>query len=297
MIVMKFGGASLSNSEGIIKACRIIKNYLAKERIALVVSAMKGVTDQLYDVAHFLKEKNTKQALKNLDEIKLQHIEALNVIPSKTKAVKVESELFIILTRLENFIKNVAKKEITLARTDYIVAFGEKLSCPIVAGALEARSMLAHPIDASYLIATNHSFGNAVPIYKKSQNHINDLLLPLLRNGIIPVITGFVGFAKDGCTTTLGRGGSDLTAAYIANLLNAKALYLWKDVDGFYTNDPHKDAQARLLKHMTYKKAEKMAQDGAKIIYYKAIKPVEKKHIPIFIKSFKNPGATGTIIL
>ncbi|MBI3954840.1 aspartate kinase, partial [Candidatus Gottesmanbacteria bacterium] len=296
MIVMKFGGASLSNSEGIIKACRIIKKYSAKHKIVLVVSAMKGVTNQLYQIVDLLKRKQLGRSLKILKEIKFCHFQALSVIKSSAQKVKVESELVNITSRLENFIKNVVQKEITPARCDFIVAFGERLSCPIIASALESFGLLAYPIDASLIIATNHTFSNAVPLYKKSQRHINKILFPLIKNSVIPVITGFIGFSKDGCTTTLGRGGSDLTASYLANLLDAKALYLWKDVDGFYTNDPHKDKDARLMPYLTYRQAEKMAEDGAKIIYYKAIRPVEKKHIPIYIKSFLKPSLQGTIV-
>src|SRR3989338_3735428 len=296
MIVMKFGGASLSNSQGIIKACRIIKNYSGKNKVILVVSAMKGITDKLYQVVELLKRKQLKKALAIYKEIKSSHFQALSVIKSSAERVKLESELINITSRLENFVKNVVHKEITPARCDFIVSFGERLSCPIIATALESTGLLAYPIDASLIIATNHAFGNAVPLYKKSQSHITKIIFPLINNGVIPVITGFIGFAKDGCTTTLGRGGSDLTASYLANLLNAKALYLWKDVDGFYTNDPHKDKNAKLMQHLSYKQAEKMAKDGAKIIYYKAIRPVEKKRIPIYVKSFINPSLQGTTV-
>ena len=296
MIIMKFGGASLSKSDGINKVCQIIKEYAAKEKIVVVVSAMKGVTDDLYCVADFLKQKKFRSAMEKVGDIKKEHFNSLSVIKSKSKAVKVESELISIVSRLENFVRNAAKKEITQARIDYIVSFGERLSCPIVAGALESHGMMAHPIDASFVLATNHSFGNAIPLYKKSQDHINQILFPLVKNGIIPVITGFIGFAADGCTTTLGRGGSDLTAAYLANLIKAKALYLWKDVDGFYTDDPLKDRQAPLFTKLSYYQAEKMAKDGAKIIFYKASRPVARKKIAIYIKSFINPKAAGTVI-
>lgn len=296
MIIMKFGGASLSKSDGINKVCHIIKEYSAKEKIVVVVSAMKGVTDDLYRVTDFLKQKKFKSALEKVGDIKKEHFNSLSVIKSKSIAVKVESELINIVSRLENFVRNTAKKDITPARIDYIVSFGERLSCPIVAGALESHGMMAHPIDASFVLATNHSFGNAIPLYKKSQDHINQILFPLVNNGIIPVITGFIGFAPDGCTTTLGRGGSDLTAAYLANLIKAKALYLWKDVDGFYTDDPLKDRQARLITKLSYYQAEKMAKGGAKIIFYKAIRPVARKDIPIYIKSFINPKAAGTVV-
>lgn len=297
MIVMKFGGASLSTSDGIFRACKIVKAYLRKEKnIVLVVSAMKGVTDKLFEITQLLQSKKIKSALKKIQELKESHLQTLRLINNQPQGVKIESELINLFSRLENFVKNVSKKELTAARVDFIVSFGEKFSCPIVAYTLEISGVPAYPIDASFVIATDDNFGNALPIYKKSQAHINEILYPLIKNRIVPVITGYIGFAHDGCTTTLGRGGSDLSASYLANLLSAKGLYLWKDVDGFYTNDPSKDKKARLLQQISYEKARRMAKDGAKIIYYKAITPVKKKHIPIFIKSFLHPESIGTII-
>lgn len=297
MIVMKFGGASLSTAEGIQRACRIVKSFVGKDKnIVLVVSAMKGVTDKLFEIAQLIRDKKVRPALKKIDLLKKNHLQTLQQLKNLPQRVKVESELINLFSRLENFVKNVSHKEMTPSRMDFIVSYGERFSCPIVAYALETSGMPAYPIDASFVIATNDNFGNALPLYKKSQHHINEILFPLIDNGIIPIITGYIGFANDGCTTTLGRGGSDLSAAYLANLLDANSLYLWKDVDGFYTNDPHKDKKARLLKQISYEKARKMAMDGAKIIFYKAITPVKKKNIPIYIKSFYHPKATGTVI-
>lgn len=296
MIVMKFGGASLSTTEGILKACQIVKDYRQRENIVLVVSAMKGVTDKLFEITELLRHKKIKAALTKIEELKENHLHTFRLMNNQPQGVKIESELINSFSRLYNFVKNVSKKEMTASRVDYIVSFGERFSCPIVSYALETSGVAAYPIDASFIIATNDNFGNALPLYKKSQHHINEILFPLIKSGIIPVITGYIGFAHDGCTTTLGRGGSDLSAAYLANLLDAKGLYLWKDVDGFYTNDPHKDQQARLLKQMSYEKAARMARNGAKIIYHKAITPVKKKNIPIYIKSFLHPETAGTVI-
>jgi len=296
MIVMKFGGASLSTSEGISKACRIIKTYWREEKIILVVSAMKGITDKLFLVSEYLKKNNIKEALKLIEDIKRSHIKALYEFDFRPQAVKTESEIINLISRLTNFINNISQKRITPARVDFIVSFGERLSCPIVANALEMNGMSAHPIDASYIMATNNDFGNAIPLYKKSQHHINEILIPLINNNIIPVVTGYIGFTHDGCSTTLGRGGSDLSAAYLANLLGAKALYLWKDVKGFYDIDPNKNKNAKKFTKLSYNKAKALAKKGAKIIYYKAIEPVKNKNIPIYIKSFIDPEEVGTIV-
>lgn len=296
MIVMKFGGASLSKAEGMMQACSIVKTYWKKEKVVLVVSAMKGVTDALFQVCEYLKQKKVKSALSLVNNIKKQHIDALQAFDHQPQAVKIESDIINLVSRLTNFIKNASRKKITPARVDFIVSFGERLSCLMVADALELIGMSAHPIDASNIIATNDDFGNAIPLYKKSQYHIHEILVPLLKNNIIPVVTGYIGFTHDGCTTTFGRGGSDLSAAYLANLLDAKGLYLWKDVDGFYSDDPHKNKGAKRFTTLSFQSAKKLARNGAKIIYYKAIDPVREKNIPIFVKSFIHPEDSGTII-
>lgn len=296
MIVMKFGGASLSETKNIGKTCDIVATYAKKGKVVLVVSAMKGVTDQLYRIVNHLQSKKLSSALRILEHLKQLHMSTLSSVTDRPDGVKVEIELTKLFGLLENFIRNAAQKEITKAREDYIVSFGERLSSRIVAEALENNNLLAYPIDASYLMATTDQFGNALPISSKSKNPIKTVLLPLLNKNIIPVITGFIGFTHDGCTTTLGRGGSDLSAAFFANFLNASGLYLWKDVEGFYTNDPHKDKEARLYKKLSYRKAEMMAKEGAKIIYYKAIKPIQTKKIPLHVKSFLHPQAEGTVI-
>lgn len=296
MIIMKFGGASLSTGSEILNTCKIVELYLKKDKVILVVSAMKGITDQLFEIVEILKKRNVPKALESIENIKIHHIAALRSFEPDTEAVKAEVEIYKLIGLMEHFIKNVINKEITPARVDYIVSFGEKLSCRIVAEALEQQRISAYPLDASFILATNDKFGDALPLYGKSQNSIKQILLPLVDNNIVPVITGYIGFTHDGCTTTLGRGGSDLSAAFLANFLNAKAVYLWKDVLGFYEEDPHKNKKARLFKTLDYKKAEKLAKKGAKIIYYKAIAPVAEKHIPIYVKSFLNPLAEGTTI-
>ncbi len=293
---MKFGGASLSSGNEIINTCKIVKFYLEKDKVILVVSAMKGITDQLFEIVETLKKRNFHKALERLENIKNHHIRALRSFEPDSEAVKTEVEINKLMGLLEYFVKNVINKEITKARIDYIVSFGEKLSCRIVAEALEQYGISAYPLDASFILATNDKFGDALPLYGKSQNSIKQILLPLIHNNIIPVITGYIGFTHDGCTTTLGRGGSDLSASFLANFLNAKAVYLWKDVLGFYEEDPRKDKRAKLFKTLDYKKAENLAKKGAKIIYHKAIAPVREKHIPIYVKSFLNPRAAGTTI-
>src|SRR3990167_4919665 len=291
MIVMKFGGASLADIRNIRLTCTIVKKFSKKNKIILVVSAMKGVTDKLYEITSLIRGKKLEKALKLFQNIKKDHLITLKVINKKQRAIKVQIELIKLFELLEIFLRNVHRKEMTKAREDYIVSFGERFSCRLIAEALERYHVLAYPIDASYIMATTSQFGNARPLYKKTEDQIRVILYPLIHNNIIPVITGFIGFSHDGCTTTLGRGGSDLSAAFFAGYLNAKALYLWKDVGGFFSANPKEDKNAKLLTNMSYSEAYRMAKKGAKVIYHKAIAPVKRKKIPIYIRSFLDPNA------
>ena len=296
MIVMKFGGASLANIENINKTCAIVKEYQQKDQLVIIVSAMKGVTDELYSIVESLRKNELQNALSTFLTLKENHLHTLDKITQRKEVVKVRISLLKLFEELENFIKKTEKKGVTPAREDFIASFGERLSCRLIAEALESQGMLSYPLDASYIMATTDDFGNATPIYHKTEAYLNTILHPLIEKDIIPVITGFIGCTQDGCTTTLGRGGSDLSAAFFANFLNASGLYLWKDVDGFYTADPHKDPNATLYETLTYDEAETLALNGAKVIYYKALSPVAEKKIPLYVKSFENPKLSGTTI-
>lgn len=293
---MKFGGSAISDGKQILKIAKIIKRFHEDEKIVVVVSAMVGVTDKLFFIGELLKKRKLKEAYKILDEIKKQHFEAVDLVPLPRRRVLLKVELVKLSSHLKNYIQNISKKDITPARIDFLVSFGERLSVRLLSEALIKIKVDAYPIDASNLIATTHVFSNAVPLARSKQKYLDEILLPLIQDNVIPVITGYIGYSGDGCTTTLGRGGSDLTATYLADFLNAKKVFLWKDVGGFYTDDPHKNVHTYLLPSLTYKEAQRMAKNGAKVIYYKALEPVKKKKIPIYIKSFIRPNLEGTKI-
>ncbi len=295
MIVMKFGGASLADSSDILRSVEVIKNYSRNHSVILVVSAMKEVTNQLYDIAENVKKKRLKKALQRIDGLKRAHITTLYKLQSAQPAIT-ESKLVHLFSRLDNFIRYIAKHQITEAQIDFIVSVGERLSGNLMAESLNAQGITACSIDTSYVIATDDSFGNALPLPQKYQTHIQDILCPLINSNIIPIVSGFVGFAPDGRITTLGRGGSDLSASYLAYLFDAHGLYLWKDVNGIYSDDPHRNINARFHKKLSYDQAARMAKNGAKIIYHKAIHYVKKKKIPIYVKNYKNPHLPGTIV-
>lgn len=293
---MKFGGAAVSNATGFKRTARLIKQYKKKDSVVIVVSAMNNVTDELFEVTKLLKKKQLKKSLRIIDRLETHHLNTLTKLGSKQKTIKTRVELIRLFNHLRNYITNLSRKRMTAARVDYLVSFGERASVRLLSEALESAGVSAYPIDASNLMATTHSFGNAVPLKRDKQLYLDEVLLPLLRNGVTPVVTGYIGYSGDGCTTTLGRGGSDLSASYLAYFLKATAVYLWKDVGGFFDKDPKRDKTAKYFPKISYSKAEQLAKNGAKIIYWKAIDPIRDKKIPIYVKSFINPRAKGTII-
>lgn len=296
MIVMKFGGASLSNTENINNVCQIVKEYLLQNKVILVVSATKGTTDKLIKISEYLTNGEKGKALNLAEKIGNDHRELLQNIGNTANTIQTEHKLEILLSGLQKFISHFNNEVIMLDQSDFIISLGERLSCLLVSLALQTNNIASQPIDTSKLLATNDKFGRASILSKNKQTKLTQTLLPLIAKDILLVVSGFIGFAPDGRITTLGRGGSDLTAAYLAAFLNAKKLYLWKDVDGFYTDDPNKNNCAQLLHKISYEKAEKMAKNGAKILYHKAVNHVEKNNIPIHIKSFLSPTVAGTII-
>lgn len=296
MIVMKFGGAAFPDANGIFNVCKILDAYRENNEIVVVVSAMESVTDKLFEIVEYIKNKEIENALSILDLIRSNHLAAVDIINSQKDGVLVRIELIKLFSRLEYFIKGLAKKRITPARIDYITSFGERFNVMLVAEALKQSGIRACPVDAVNLLATTHEFGNAVPLGREHQHYLDIILYPLIENGIIPVVTGYIGYSQDGCTTTFARGGSDLSASYLANFLDADAVYLWKDVQGFYSTDPKKNEDAELFTVLSYDKAEQLAKRGANIIYYKALYPVREKSIPIYIKSYVDPSSEGTII-
>ncbi|QQG44085.1 MAG: aspartate kinase [Candidatus Roizmanbacteria bacterium] len=293
MIIMKFGGAALARAANILITSQIIKKYSAEAKLVIVVSAMKGITDKLTEVVNCLNNRQIKKGLIILANIKNIHLstgKSLNV------SVKTQFRIKLLLNNLGRFIINNRNKKITADKIDYILSFGERLSCLIISNTLKLQDIIVCPIDASQLLATDGKFGKAKPLNYKKQESIKKMLQTLIENNITPIVTGFIGYAPDGRITTLGRGGSDLTAAYLANLLNADALYFWKDVDGFYVDDPKKNSQSLMFNNLSYKKAEILTKNGAKILHHQTISHIEKNNIPIYIKNFLNPKATGTLI-
>lgn len=297
LLVMKFGGAALESAQTIKKISSIVYWAYQRNNLIVVVSAIKHITDRLHEAVSQIRNNDVVSALKQIDEIYAYHIDVLRGLDPTIQAFETEQKLKSLLDLLKLFIKKSSPMTLGEAQQDYIISFGERMSVHVVTHSFryykKVRSMA---IDTTSLLATTNEFGRAKPLLGKSAQSMKKILTSCVQEHIVPVITGYVGHAEDGCVTTLGRGGSDLTATLIASLVRADKVILWKDVVGLFDKDPKTNPTAQILKATDYDTAINLAKAGAKILHPEAIEPVRKASIPVQIKSFLFPKAPGTMI-
>ncbi|WP_338410560.1 bifunctional aspartate kinase/homoserine dehydrogenase I [uncultured Flavobacterium sp.] len=294
MIVLKFGGTSVANAQNIKLALNIISNKAKSERLVVVVSALSGVTDMLLKASSeaALKNKNYKISLKDINQ---KHVETITNLVSK----KNQPKLFVTIENEFNQLKTLLDGcfllgELSTRTADAIVSFGELLSSQIIATAIEENIPNALFKDSRELIKTNSNFGKASVDFTLT----NSLLAGFFKTNTKQVLLmpGFIASDIKGNTTTLGRGGSDFTAAIIANACKASSLEIWTDVSGMYTANPKIVKQAQPIETITYQEAMELSHFGAKVLYPPTIQPVLVSNIPIWIKNTFEPEANGTLI-
>jgi aspartokinase/homoserine dehydrogenase 1 len=287
MKVLKFGGSSIGSPKIIQQAKSIIESQ--KESCIVVVSAFKGITDQLIQLANLATQHdNTYQ--NELIAIRDRHNNIVSESVEKSKQTELAKTVKELFAELEDILKGIyLLREQTPKTLDYILSFGERLSAIIISQVLQNGKYY----DARKFIRTNTNYGAARVDFDYTESHLVESF-KLLDH--IPVIPGFIGATEHDETTTFGRGGSDYTAAIIAAALNATKLEIWTDVDGFMTADPKKVSKAYAVRSMTYAEAIELSHFGAKVVYAPTLHPVYKKDIPVEIKNTLNPSAKGTII-
>jgi len=294
MKVLKFGGSSVAKPERIKSIIEILKTYQAKgEKFTIVCSAFSGVTDSLIEMS-------TRAA--NADDSYLELFEAFSKrhIQAAKELLKTDIEKAVLKGLKENHktLKDILHgiflvREASVRTMDYVLSFGERNSNYIIANALTVHGLPADFLDAREIIVTDKNFGAAKVDLATSYENIKAYYG---KASNIQVVTGFIAAAKGGLTTTLGRGGSDYTAALLAAGLEAAAIEIWTDVDGVLTTDPRKVKKAFTIPTMTYGEAMEMSHFGAKVIYPPTIQPAFTKNIPIYIKNTFNPTFGGTYI-
>lgn len=295
---MKFGGSSQSNAERIDNVCNIIKDYAKKQPTAVVLSAMGGITDLLIDSAHFAEAGESKKVEINMKEIKKRHTQAAKKLIKNAKILQsFEKQLMVYLTEIEQvFAGMLMLREMSPRTLDRIAGYGEILECCMVSHILDARKIKSQFIDARDLVKTDDNFGAANVLFDITNKNIEQALKPLIKKGVIPVITGYVGSTENAITTTLGRSGSDYTASIFGAALKAKEVWIWTDVDGVMSADPRIVKEVFTWDKISYEEAAEMAYFGAKVIHPKTMVPAIDQNIPIRVVNTFSPEGTGTLI-
>jgi aspartate kinase len=298
-IVMKFGGSSVATGENIRHVSDIVTKYAKDNRVAVVVSALMGVTNSLLEVAERAKKNDEKHVQAFTKELLKKHLTAIETaITSKVIQKEVTQITENTITELEKVLTGICYVgELTPKSKDYVLSFGERLSAPIVWGAIKDHKLETQCFTGKEAgIVTDSNFGEADPLMNFTTHLIHERLSPLLEKGVIPVVTGYIAADQNGVVTTVGRGGSDYTATILAVALGANEVWIWTDVDGIMTTDPKLVPSAKMLPQLSYQEAAEMAIFGAKAMHPRALGPVTKENIPVRIRSVFHPENPGTLI-
>ena len=294
--VHKFGGTSVGDASRIAAVARIVGDASAGCRLVVVASAMAGVTDQLVAAGTAAARGDRDEGTRLLDAVLARHLEAAEQL-ALGDAQEVVTEIRRIVSEVSDLIRAVAHlKELTPRTRDDIIAAGEKLSVRLLTAALNRAGTSAAAVDADTFLETDDHFGEANALMGISDRTIVAALRPRLLRGEIPVVTGFCGRAPDGATTTLGRGGSDLSATLIAAALSADEVTIWTDVDGVFTADPRVVPDARAIRQLNFREAGEMSYYGAKVLHQRTMIPVASLGIPVRTRNSFTPEAVGTVI-
>jgi len=299
-IVMKFGGSSVANGEKIRHVANLIANNRSEDcRIVSTVSALEGVTNQLIQIAKEAKKGKRDFISKFTNELLERHLTAAKVaIKNKQTREETDQVLKERVGELEIILKGIGYvNELSPKSMDNVIAYGEKLSAPIVSGALNDIGVKStHLTGGEAGIVTDNNYGEAGLLMQVTKYQVKRRIEPLLKEGESPVVTGFIAATQNGETTTLGRGGSDYTATILGASLEADEVWIWTDVDGLMTADPKIVSSAKTITEMSFQEATELTIFGAKAMHPRALEPARKEGIPVRIRSVFNPDNQGTLI-
>ncbi|AEH07423.1 aspartate kinase [Methanothermococcus okinawensis IH1] len=294
---MKFGGTSVGNGKRIRNVAKIVLNKKKEDKdVVVVTSAMTQITNSLVEISKQALDVRDIVKINNfIEEIKEKHENAIdNAINDDKIKDEVRKVIYSSIDELEKVLIGVAYLgELTPKSKDYILSFGERLSAPILSGAIRDlgnNSLFLTGGEAG--IITNNNYGCARPL----KLEVKERIIPLLNEGIIPVITGFIGGTENGEITTFGRGGSDYSAALVGAGLEADMVEIWTDVSGILTSDPRIVKNVRRIPKMSYIEAMELAYFGAKVLHPRTVEPLMEKNIPLRIKNTFEPENEGTLI-
>lgn len=294
---MKFGGTSVGDVAAFERVCGIVASQIER-RPVVVVSAMTKVTDALLAAFDIAKKGDFAEAFVSLEPHFERHGEvSRHFIPPNTPNA-FNGELQLARDELSDLLMRVSRRSLPLQMLkDAIVSYGEQLSSRLLTEVLRVKGVNARQVDSRRLIVTDDEFGAAQPIWDETEDLIKLELEPAVATGEVPIMGGFIAANRAGETTTLGRGGSDYTAALVAAALQAGELQIWTDVTGVMTCDPRICSEARTIPMLSYEEAAELAYFGAKVLHPKTIKPAVDNAIPVRVCNTFEPGETGTMVL
>ncbi len=289
MNVFKFGGASINSIERIENVGKIIKSF-GSEKILIIISAMGKTTNALEKVVDAFFAGNQKEALDLFEAIKNEHNYVLQQLIKKES-----SSLKDFYTEIEWLLHDKPVRAYDYYY-DQIVCCGELLSTALVSAYFNEIEITNNWVDVRDILRTDNNFRDAIVDWDFTKTKITETIVPLFEKTNLVLTQGFIGATDENESTTLGREGSDYSAAIFANMLNAKSLTIWKDVEGVMNADPKEFADAQIIRYLSYNEVIEMAYYGAQVIHPKTIKPLQNKQIPLYVKCFLNKDLPGTTI-
>lgn len=303
-LVMKFGGTSVGSAEAMRDTAElIVQTKDAWGRVIVVASGMGSkpvkVTDLLLAGAHSAAEGDDETYKTNAELMRQIHLEAIDGLldpAGERQQILVDNGRFI--DKYESLCRAVhVLGELSPRALDALGGMGEQMSVRILAAYLRQNGHKAQAIDATELIVTDDNFLNATPLFEETKEKVQARMRPLLTEGIIPIVTGFIAATEDGVVTTLGRGGSDYTSAILGETLQADEVWIWTDVDGVMTADPRIVPTAKSIPNLSYREVSELAFYGAKVLHPKTMRPCVENNIPLRIKNTFNPEHPGSVIV
>jgi aspartate kinase len=296
MIICKFGGTSVQDAEAMERVAGIIQKQL-KQKPVVIASAMGKTTNGLLEAARTAAMGKRQEALDLLHKLKEKHLKEAQRLGLPDSGAGVFEETNAQFKDMSNIIKGLATLgELTPRSMDAMASFGERLSTLILSQVLEKHGIPAELMDARQCIITDENFTRASPLFDYTDLAVREQVLPVLKAGKVPVLQGFIGSTRGGITTTIGRGGSDYSAAIIGAALEAYDIQIWTDVDGIMTTDPRMVPEARRVKVISFDEAAELAYFGARVLHPATILPAVRKKIPVHVLNSYKPDQDGTLI-
>lgn len=298
MIVIKFGGTSVGDADRVANAIDIVAARREQKPI-VVVSALAGVTNELVAASEAARAGDGERVDKIIAAVRQRHEDvAVQLVQQKLDFFEsFTRQLDKQIEQIHTILRGITLLgEITSRAKDKVVSIGEKLSSVLFAYSMMMRAVPGEHVHSEEVVITDDRFGEARPLMAETRTAARRVLLPLVERNLVPVLGGFIGSTRDGATTTLGRGGSDYSAAIIGAAVGANEIQIWTDVDGMMTCDPRLIPNARVIDTISYVEAAELAWFGAKVLHPKTIAPAVEQNIPVRVLNTHNVSSPGTLV-